>query len=120
PAGDRRIVANGPAPRHRTPAFGRRCGRLARGAGVRCRPVALPLLPRLQGKHRAVAARLAAPASARAGHEHAARYRRLYCVDLSRAWLFLADRLRCGIQEADRRDPEQLATMRTLTASPMR
>ena len=64
------------APRHRTPALGQRCGRLARRAGVRSRAVALPFLPRLQGKHRAFAACLAAPTPARAGHEHAARHRR--------------------------------------------
>src|SRR5215475_6825374 len=120
PVGHRWIVAHGPAPRHRTPAFGQLCGRVTRGAGVRCRPVALPLLPRLQAKHRAVAARLAAQAPDRASHEHAVRYRRLDPVDLGRAWLFLADRLRRGVQEADRRDPEQLATARTLTASPVR
>ena len=41
------------APRHRTLALGQRCRRLARGARFGCRAVALPLLPRLQGKHRA-------------------------------------------------------------------
>ena len=56
-------------------ALGQRCGRLPCGAGFGCRPVALPLLPRLQGKHRAFASCLAAPAPARAGHEHAARHR---------------------------------------------
>ena len=76
PAGHGWAVADGPAPRHRTLALGQRCGRLARGAGFGCRPVALPLLPRLQGKHRAFTACLAAPVPARAGHEHAARHRR--------------------------------------------
>ena len=53
----------------------RRCGRLPRRAGFGRRPVALPLLPRLQGEHRALAACLAAPAPAREGHEAAARHR---------------------------------------------
>ena len=35
PADHGRAVAEGPAPRHRTPALGQRCGRLSRGAGCR-------------------------------------------------------------------------------------
>ena len=104
------------APRHRALALGQRYGRLARGAGFGCRPVALPLLPRLQGKHRAFAACLAAPAPARAGHEHAARHRRIDRVGRGGAWLRLADGLRRGVQEADRRNPERLATARALAA----
>ena len=57
-------------------ALGPRYGRLPCRAGFGCRPVALPLLPRLQGEHGALAACLAAPAPARAGHEEdAARHR---------------------------------------------
>ena len=110
------LSPNGTAPRHRTSALGQRCGRLPRGAGFGCRPVALPLLPRLQGKHRAFAACLAAPAPARAGHEHAARHRRIGRLGRSRAWLLLADRLRRGVQKADRRNPERLAEAQALAA----
>src|SRR5438445_629482 len=56
------VVAEGPAPRHRTPTFEQRSGRLACGSRFRGRPVALPLLSCLQGEHRAFAACLAAPA----------------------------------------------------------
>src|SRR5262249_19748468 len=50
------------------------------------------------------------------GHEHAARHRRLDRVDRSRSWLFLADSLRRGVQEADRRDSERLAKAHTSAA----
>ena len=109
-------VAEGAAPRHRAPALGQRCGRLARGVGLGCRPVALPLLPSLQGKHRAFTSCLAAPAPARAGHADAARHRRIGRVGGGGAWLCLPDRLRRGVQEADRRNPERLATARALAA----
>ncbi len=85
---------------------------LASEAGL----VALPLLPRLQGKHRALTACLAAPTPARAGHEHAARHRHFGRVSRRGAWLFLANRFRCGVQEADRRNPERLAKAHGLAA----
>ena len=110
------LSPTGAATRHRTPALGQRCGRLARGARFGCRPVALPLLPCLQGKHRAFASCLAAPAPARAGHEHAARHRCVDRVGRGGAWLRLANRLRRGVQEADRRNPERLATAHAVAA----
>src|SRR5207302_11171208 len=87
-----------------------RCARIGR------RPVALPLLPRLQGKHRAFASCLAAPAAARAGHEHAARYRRVDRVGGGTAWLRFPNCVHRGVQETDRRNPERLATAHAVAA----
>ena len=114
PAGRGRAFAEGPAPCHRTIAFGQRGGRLPRCPGFRCRPVALPFLPRLQGEHRAFPSRLAAAIPARAGHEHAARHRRNDRFGRSGARLCLADGLRRGIQAINRRNAERLATARAL------
>ncbi|MGY3106811.1 hypothetical protein ACVWW7_003438 [Bradyrhizobium sp. LM6.9] len=114
----RRPFAGGPAPGDRTPAFGQRCGCFALGACMRRRPVAFPFLPILQGEHRALAACLAAPAPARAGHEHAAEERRIGRLGRRCTRLFLADRLRRGIQEADGRNAERLAQARALAAIP--
>jgi hypothetical protein len=60
---------------------------------------------RLDPEHepdRAKRAFLAAPAPARAGHEHAARHRRVGRLGRSRTRLLLPDRLRRGVQKVDR------------------
>src|SRR5207302_1324786 len=69
-----------------------------------------------QGKHRAFASCLAAPASARAGHEHAARYRHVDRVGGGAAWLRFPNRVHRGVQEADRRNPKRLATTYAVAA----
>ena len=60
---------------------------------------------------------LAAPASARAGHEHAARHRRIRRLGRSGARLRLADRFCRRIQKADRRNTERVATPYAMTAT---
>src|ERR1700724_1756048 len=59
---------------------------------------------------------LAAPAAAREGHEHAARYRRINRVGGRRAWLRFANRVHGGVQETDGRHPERMAWSHALTA----
>ena len=93
-----------------------RCRCLARSISGRCRPVALPLLPCLQGEHRAFATCVAAPAPARAGHAHAARYRRIGRLNRSGPRLRLPNRFRRSLQENDRRNPERLAQAHALAA----
>jgi hypothetical protein len=73
-------------------------------------------LPRIQGQHRAFPACLAAPAPARAGHEHAARHRHVRRLDRGHARLRLADRLCRCVSQVDRGIAERLAATRALTA----
>ena len=93
-----------PASRHRTLALGQRCRRLPCGARFGCRPVALPLLSRLQGKYRALTPCVAAAIPPRASDEHAARHRHIDCVGGGGAWLCLADGIRRRLQAVDRRN----------------
>src|SRR5262249_33887110 len=72
--------------------------------------------PRLQGEHRAFAARLAAPAAARTSHEHAARYRRVDRIGSRRAWLRFANCVHGGGQETDERHPKRMAPAHAGTA----